>query len=559
MARISRKQNRTNSEDRKADILQTAFYLRLSDSDELQETSESIANQESLLMNYIKERPEFWLVSTFVDDGKTGTNFKRPGFEAMMEAVKNKKINCIMVKDLSRFGRNFLETGNYIENVFPFLNVRFIAVTDGFDSLTSSASDMAFLMPLKNMMNENYARDISIKERSAKKVLRKKGHFLGPHAIYGYLKSEQDKHQLCIDPEAATVVRRIFDMGEQGFSDSAVAKYLNEHKIWSPAKYKYEKGILHHEKYAKSVGWYPQTVAMILNSRTYIGDMVQGGYCSSEMKGKRKVIPEEQRDIVPNRHEAIISKEQFERVAQMRRTRHQQYNSTQGSVVSKTENLFGGKIVCADCKKVLERKYVKSCSDKYRYICSVHDKNNTCSRKYVLESDLKNAVFSMIRNRIELVSDINHWLLKKRRHQWKKIEGMNQVIIDSRQELLKFKEMLSRLYIDLQSGLFNKSEYQFVKENHQRKIAVMEERLKQLEKERTEYIEEYTPDNPAVRLTLSSAEQDYFSRKTIELLLDRVEVYEHNRIKVYLNFEDEIKKILSFISSSEKKEEDYFS
>ena len=205
MARMSRKKKNQTVGEQGTDALfyRTGFYLRLSDKDEKQthqeENSESIENQRLLLMDFIKNKPEFQLVSVFIDDGKTGTNFQRNGFEQMMEAVKQGKINCIMVKDLSRFGRNYLEAGHYIEYIFPFLNVRFIAVTDGFDTLTATSTQLSYLIPLKNLMNENYAVDISKKERSAKKVLRKKGCFIGAYAMYGYEKTE-DKHRLKVDP-----------------------------------------------------------------------------------------------------------------------------------------------------------------------------------------------------------------------------------------------------------------------------------------------------------------------------------------------------------------------
>ena len=181
MARKSRKESsvQTSESFSKTISYQVGFYLRLSDKEAKDRDSESIENQFALLKDFIKNKPDFRLISTFTDDGKTGTNFRRSGFEQMMDEVRNGRINCIIVKDLSRFGRNYLEAGHYIEHVFPFLNVRFIAVTDGFDTLTATPAQLSYLIPLKNIMNENYARDISKKERSAKKVLRKKGCFLG--------------------------------------------------------------------------------------------------------------------------------------------------------------------------------------------------------------------------------------------------------------------------------------------------------------------------------------------------------------------------------------------
>lgn len=326
MARKSRKAGREMSckERKAAGDYRACFYLRLSDKDVREGNSESIENQRNLLEEFVSGKPDIQWVSTFIDDGKTGTNFRRTGFEQMMEAAEKGLINCIIVKDLSRFGRNYLETGHYIEHVFPFLQIRFIAVTDEFDTLTASQSQQAYLVPLKNIMNENYARDISQKERSSKKMLRKRGCFLGAHAMYGYQKTEE-KHTLVIDPDAAIHVKEIFDLCEQGYSDGAIAKYLNENQVACPSKYKYEKGILKHEKYANTAGWYPQTVAGILSSRIYIGDMVQGVRTCKEIRGKKEVVPKESWDIVPGTHEPIVSKEQFARVEAIRTERHRKY------------------------------------------------------------------------------------------------------------------------------------------------------------------------------------------------------------------------------------------
>lgn len=534
----------------------TALYLRLSSKEQAHSVSEAIKNQESFLLEFMKKHPELKLVSTFIDDGKTGTNFNRPGFNELMDEVRNGNINCIVVKDVSRLGRNFLETGNYIENVFPFLNVRFISVMDGFDTLTSSLTEFAYLIPLKNMMNENYARDISKKERTAKKILRKKGYFLGAYAIYGYEKSAEDKHKLVIDQEAAIHVKEIFELGEQGYSDSAIAKRLNEKKVACPAQYKYEKGILHSEKYSNTAGWYPQTVAMILKSRSYIGDMVQGAYCAEEMKGKRKSIPEEEWDIVPGQHEAIISREQFENVQDIRKRRRKQYvamreENLQNDLNCRSENFLNGKVYCGDCHKSMSRKYIKSCQDKYRYICEVYERNGGCSKKYLSEQELIQALDMIIKSRIAMIEDVKSLLLRGEKRTNNILHQMDFKIEEFGRELSKLKQMKANLYQDFKIGILDKEEYLYMKDHYEKNINDMQKQKEQVQRERQEYILKYTEENPAIKTASGITIEEPLSRDLIDRLIDKIEIVEHHRIKIIFRFQDEYEEILKFVEKTE--------
>jgi len=546
MARKSRKQLVEKNTKQQRTCCQTALYLRLSDKDSENTVSESIENQKALLLDFIESKPELELASIFIDDGRTGTNFNRPGFEQMIEAVKSGKINCIVVKDLSRFGRNYLDAGMYIEHLFPFLKVRFIAVTDGFDSLTASSSELSYLVPLKNIMNENYARDISQKERAAKKTLRQKGKFVGAYAMYGYIKSDENKHKLCIDKEAAVTVKKIFDMGEQGYSDSAIAKYLNEQEIACPARYKYEKGILHNSKYANTAGWYPQTVALILKSRIYLGDVVQGGYCSQEMKGKRQIVPEEQRDIVANQHEPIISMEQFKRVQAIREDRHIKYEQRlqSGNLnQEKAEYILKGKIFCGDCKSALVRKHLKTGTDQYRFTCEVHERNGKCSRKYFSETDLLCVLEAVINNRIAVMSDPKLWLSKQKRRHSEVIDAIDEEITVIQQGIKRLNDRKASLYQDWKMGILEKEEYLFMKEHSHTSILEKEEQEKLLQKKKQEFIFKYTEENPALKSTSLITAKELLMREIIELLIDKIEIYEHGRIKVYFRYQDEFDSI----------------
>ncbi len=550
MARKSRKESSVQTRESFSKTIgyQVGFYLRLSDKEAKDRDSESIENQFALLKDFIKNKPDLRLISTFTDDGKTGTNFRRSGFEQMMDEVRSGRINCIIVKDLSRFGRNYLEAGHYIEHMFPFLNVRFIAVTDGFDTLTATPAQLSYLIPLKNIMNENYARDISKKERSAKKVLRKKGCFLGAYAMYGYEKT-LDKHVIGVDPEAAVHVKTIFDLCEKGYSDSAIAKYLNERKVLCPARYKYEKGIVKNAKYANKSGWYPQTIAGILTSRVYIGDMVQGARRSKEIKGKKEVVPKSEWDIVSGTHEAIISKEQFDRVQEIRMDRHRRYEKMiqeNRRLAGKSENsgILKGKVFCGDCKRAMVRKHIKSCKDKYRYVCDMHEKTGQCSRKFLPEQELFEMLGCLIRRQIEAACQVKEWLHSRKQEEARELFRFEQTLRETEDKRNRLVQKMAALYQDWKEGVLDQDEYLYMKKQYEEELTGCEGEREELMGRKQEYILAYTSENPALKAVSEIPDDFLLSRELVDRLIERIEIYEGNRVRVSFKFQDEMQTLL---------------
>ena len=219
-----------------------AAYLRLSRSDGDQQESNSIKNQRALLNDYLGKHPELHKVDEYVDDGYSGTNFERPDFKRMMQDIENRKINCIIVKDLSRFGRNYIETGRYLERIFPFMGVRFIAINDHYDSAEENDDKGRILIPFNNLINDTYCRDISMRVRSHLDVKRKEGQFIGSFAGYGYQKDPKDKNHLIIDEYAAGIVQEIFKLKLNGMSAQHIANHLNELGVLPPNEYKRASG-----------------------------------------------------------------------------------------------------------------------------------------------------------------------------------------------------------------------------------------------------------------------------------------------------------------------------
>lgn len=298
--------------------IRAAAYLRLSIEDGDKAESNSIGNQRELIRDFAAERPGLHLVEEYADDGYTGTNFERPGFKRMMEDIKSGKINCIIVKDLSRLGRNYIEMGKYLEQIFPMMGIRFIAINDNYDNANTESSDSdSIVVPFKNLLNDSYCRDISIKVRSQLDMKRRKGEFIGGYAIYGYCKDERNKNRLVVDEYAADIVRSIYRRKLEGMSAQAIAEQLNSENVLAPSEYKRLCGLNYHSgfKAGTHAKWQAIQVLRILKNEIYTGTMVQGRRQKINYKIKKIRDVEESGWIrVPNMHEAIIPQKLFDTV-----------------------------------------------------------------------------------------------------------------------------------------------------------------------------------------------------------------------------------------------------
>lgn len=322
MARTKRKTNPLqplvlDRNPRKKRIYHAGGYARLSVEDSKKQGADTIENQIEFICAYIEKQEDLEIFGMYCDNGRTGTNFERPEFERMMDDVKAGKIDCIVVKDLSRFGRNYLETGNYLERIFPFLDIRFISVADHFDTLTAERDSVGYMIPLKNIINEMYSRDLSRKVGTAYALKQRKGEFIGPWASYGYKKCIDDSHRIEPDAETAPIVQEIFRMRLTGMSYRGIACSLNEQGIPSPSHYRYLKGFVKCQRYTEIL-WQGQMIKRILCSQVYLGHMVQGRKRQSFYEGKKqKNLSESEWVIVQNTHKPIIEEEVFYAVQKM--------------------------------------------------------------------------------------------------------------------------------------------------------------------------------------------------------------------------------------------------
>lgn len=327
-------------------LWKATLYLRLSREDGDKEESNSIAGQRSLLRDFLEKHPDIQEYAVRVDDGWSGSTFERPSFQKMMEDVKVGKTDCIIVKDLSRFGRNYLDAGEYIEKIFPFMGVRFIAVNDNYDSIQEKNASDDLIVPFKNLINEAYCRDISVKIRSQLEIKRKKGQFLGAFAAYGYFKDPQDKNHLIVDEYAADVVRHIFAWKVEGISPQDIADRLNNAGILSPLEYKRSLGMKCSTPLQTNIkaSWSAASVIRLLKNPVYIGTLTQGRATIPSYKVHKRIQkPESEWSVIEHKHEAIISQKDFDTVQKVLSL------DTRRSPDADTVSLFSGMVFCGDC------------------------------------------------------------------------------------------------------------------------------------------------------------------------------------------------------------------
>lgn len=550
MARTKRKINPITAEvpvaaAKEEKRYKTAGYARLSVEDSGKPGSETLESQKSLIMDYIERSPDMEFTSMFYDNGETGTDFKRPGFERLMDALRRGDVNCVVVKDLSRFGRNYKETGNYLERIFPFLGVRFIAITDGFDTLTAERGANGYIVPLKNLINETYSRDISQKSASALHMKQQRGEFIGAWAPYGYSKNPEDTHKLIPNPETAPIVQRIFQMRLHGASYPAIARTLNDEGISSPSRYLVETGICKNETYAKSI-WKVQNVKNILTHQAYIGYMVQGVKRQSFHDGRKPYYrPEAEWDIVKNTHEPIIDDETFAAVQEMAKKAHDAYYENLGkfNTLGKTENILRGLIYCADCGRPLVRYKNVSQGKKmwYTFICPMHSSDrNACPLKSIREDELFPVLQEALSKQIALAVDMEELAtsVNESPANRKKALTAQAQLEQERKALKRCESMRDSLYQSYVEKLMTEREYMSMKERytveaerHAKKIAELERQMEEAKSYTTEnrYLASFSMFNGASVL----------SRELLTALIERIEIGSGNQISIRFRYRDE--------------------
>ena len=519
-----------------------AVYLRLSRedvdvTDGSKQVSNSIANQNELVMDYLKSHPEITVISTYTDDGFSGVNFERPEFQRMLSDIREGKIDCVIVKDLSRFGRNYIESGRYIEKIFPMLGIRFIAITDGYDSINEDmGSDM--IIPFKNLINDAYCRDISIKIRSHMDIKRRNGEYIGAFAAYGYLKDKVNKNHLIIDEYAADVVRDIFSMKLCGMSQQAIADKLNADGILSPLQYKKSIGVDLNSSFAKSVkpGWSYNAVLRILKNEVYTGMVVQGKCTTPNYKIKKRIHKDKTEWIrVKDMHDAIISKSEFDLVQEIL------LRDTRVSPEKSEVFLFSGMIFCADCGESMVRKTVPSGGKRYvYYVCSGNKQDkNRCSTHEIAESTLEENILETIKTYIDQMLGLADALDISNKAPMKKPEVEKQ---DARIEALKAdietcNKRRKNLYEDFKDGILSKDEYYAIRNQYEGELNQIQTSISRLSDERDRLLSNGTGRQEWMDEVLKYKGVTKLSRRMLTFLIERIEVESASSFKIIWRFD----------------------
>ena len=445
-------------------IYHAAIYVRLSKEDgdvagASKAESNSISNQKELIRDFLKDKEDIVVVSERVDDGYSGSSFERPGFQQMLEDIRRGVVDCVVVKDLSRFGREYIDTGRYIERLFPALGVRFIAVNDHYDSLRGDGQGDEILVPFKNLINDAYCRDISVKIRSHLEVKRRNGEFIGAFAPYGYQKDGEDRHRLVVDAYAAGVVRDIFRMKLHGMSQDAIAGKLNRDGILSPMEYKNSRGINFRTAFRVKAasGWSPVAVRRILENEVYIGNLVQGRQSTPNHKVKKSIRKDKGDWVrVEKNHEPVVSERDFAVVQKLLGM------DTRTAPDRESVYLLSGVAVCGDCGAPMVRKVSSVNGKRYcYYICSGHKAGGNCSPHRIPVQALEDAVFVLLKRQIGCVLDLERVLdyagtVPLRNLDVRKLEERREKLSG---EAERCRELRLMLYEDMKDGVITKEDY----------------------------------------------------------------------------------------------------
>lgn len=526
-----------------------AMYLRLSrdDSDvgdvtdgkgNVKSESNSIGNQRELIRAYIHEQQDIELYDIYVDDGFSGSNFDRPEFKRMISDVEAGRVNCVIVKDLSRFGRDYIESGRYIQKVFPALGVRFIALTDHYDSFHADAGESGIVLPVKNFINDSYCRDISTKVKSQFEVKRKNGECIAPFALYGYKKAPDNKNQLVIDEYAADIVKKIFEWKMEGMAVSAIAEKLNGLGILSPKEYKKSTGCNYKGGFSGAVKslWSSATIKRILTNEMYLGHLIQGKTEKINYKLKKSVEkPREEWVKVENTHEPIVSEDNFLIVQNLLKT------DSRISPVTEKNSLFAGMLFCGDCGEQMIRRVNRyKDTQKVYYICSTKNRGDGCTRHSIEEEKLKKLIIEPIRRYANCFLEEKRIFEKSLELEtnFESIVRYDTEIARLKEEQDKYYALCSGLYEDLRQEIITKEEFERLHGEFKRKAAEFEEAQKKQEMMIKELFRNGVMSAGRLKTMQDCSELKEIDRHTLCSMVKEIIVYENHRIEIEFYYMD---------------------
>ena len=519
-----------------------AAYLRLSSDDGDKMESNSIGNQRSIIKQYVTNNKEIENVKYYTDDGFSGTTFDRPDFKNLINDIECERINCIIVKDLSRLGRNYIEVGKYMEDFFPKYNVRFIAINDNIDSYEDPKSINSVIVPFKNLMNDEYARDISNKVRSVLDNKKINGQFIGSTAPYGYIRDPDDKHKFIIDTKSARIVKKIFKMILDGSSRKEVAIELNALGVLPPALYKTEEAKYNYKIKENMKVWNNKKIDKILKNESYIGNLVQGKRRKVSHKIHKTLdVAEDEWVIIPNHHRAIIDKEDFYKVQDIIYDRN---------IRIKKDNkldIFSGHLSCNECGNSLILR--KSKGHEY-YYCSSYIKKKGCSSHGCKKTEIKKNVLDTINNYKKLISDIDYKIdeiLNNKEINYD-LEIINNKIKDYEEKLQKYILLRNSIKDDLKDKFIDENEFWEYNNEYSKEINKIKEEISKLEKKVETNCFKSTENKEWIKRFSDENKIEEINKKIIDELIEDIIIDKNKNIKIVFKYQDKYFEALGFIN-----------
>lgn len=519
-------------------------YERLSREDEIaalgaRNESNSISNQRDLIQKFVESHPEIEIVKEYADDGFSGVDFERPAFLQMIEDIKAGVINCVIVKDLSRFGRNYIEVGKYLEEIFPVYGVRFIAISENYDSAFTNGGNEQLVIPFMNLVNDAYCRDISIKTRTSLEMKQQKGEYVGAFAPYGYRKAPDDNHLFLVDEEAAAVVKRIFELTIGGMSNGKLAALLNQEGVPSPTEYKRLHGenfVCHFQKNRKAQ-WSALVIRQILGNRVYLGVMEQGKTYSINYKVKARRNREPgQWYRVENMHEPIVEKDTFELVQKILA------NDLRTSPGEENVYMFSGIVVCGCCGEKLLR-YKKTLKGKEYIYYGCYDKKKIlrCPGVCIRENKLEQAVTQTVRQHIasiikmaELLEDIKSIPLKEQ-----ELKSIDLLVEEQEKEIQRIGRLKLKLYEDYHDQFISRQEYRDFEMIYRQREKDAEQKKEELQKKKEQFLQGDTVLQRWLEEFSVHRNVEHLNRFLLVTLVEQVKVFSANEIEVQFRYKDE--------------------
>ena len=537
-------------------LWKAALYIRLSRDDGDKMESNSITSQREILKEWLKLHPDIALYDFYIDDGWSGTDFNRPGFQRMMDDIYAGNVNCVIVKDLSRFCRNASEGGRYLDDVFVRLRIRFIALNNGLDTVSGNmnAATQLISVGVTNVINESVAATTSVNVRGTLNMNRKQGKFIGSFASYGYLKDPEDHHKLIVDEETAPVVRMIFDKFIAGTSIMGIAKELNAMGIPNPSAYKKQKGYNYrHPAGAQTDGLWPDSsVRRILKNEMYIGNMIQGKNTTVSYKIHQcRAVPKEDWIKVNGTHEAIVSPDTFQK-AQALLGQHIRKPPDQNQV-----HLLAGFVRCAKCGRVMSRKTNRHAYGTYHYYrCVTNNKMKPggCTRGSIRVDKIEEAVLLLLQKTVEACVEYEKLLAQINQSSNRKTESdsLQRQLKQQKAERENCMRSMAELYPDWKRGILTQQEFVTIKANLSEKIEKLNVTIQHLEDTANQYQAGVDSENAFLAGFRKYGTIRSLTRPMLLELVKEIRVYDENRIEIELNFRDEYAQLMEYLEMNQE-------